>query len=169
MKAKRQPATTLFRRRRILGVPLFCLVALSALTWAASCRRTDDGEKAAVEQTIRRYFQVWSDQDIEAYGALFMDDACIQYLDSNDQLATFSLAPFLAIQKEAHDTAEHRHTEVPESIDIRFEEKLARAVVYYKLTAGPKTDYGFDHFTLVKHKGEWRIVNLLFYVTESSG
>ena len=54
-------------------------------------------------------------------------------------------------------------------MDIRFESKLARVVVYWKLTAGPKTEYGYDHFTLMKHEGRWRIVNLVFYVTKRSG
>jgi ABC-type transporter MlaC component len=35
--------------------------------------------------------------------------------------------------------------------------------VYWKLTAGPRLQYGYDHFTLMKQNGEWKIVNLVFY------
>ena len=33
--------------------------------------------------------------------------------------------------------------------------KLARAIVYWKLTAGPRVEYGYDHFTLMKNRGKW--------------
>ena len=56
--------------------------------------------------------------------------------------------------------------EVPTSIDIRFEAKLARAVVAWKLTQGRRVETGYDHFTLIKLGGKWRIVNLVFYGTD---
>jgi hypothetical protein len=59
---------------------------------------------------------------------------------------------------------------VPESIDIRFEAKLARVVVYWKLTIGSTREvFGYDHFTLSKRNGKWGIVNLVFYETKRSG
>ena len=67
------------------------------------------------------------------------------------------------------ESARHRPTEVPLKMEIRFESQLARAVVYWQLTVGPKTELGYDHFTLVKDRGQWRIVNLVFYTTKRSG
>ena len=34
---------------------------------------------------------------------------------------------------------------------------------HWKLTAGKRVEYGYDHFTLMKQDGQWRIVNLVFY------
>lgn len=129
--------------------------------------KPEDPRYLEVEEFVRNYFGTWSNRDIEGYQACFLPAASIQFIDSRGELATYARAQFVASQRKHHRTARHRMTEVPESIDIRFESRLARAVVYWKLTAGPKTDFGYDHFTLVKHQGEWRIVNLVFYSTRS--
>jgi len=141
---------------------------------ASSSRKTSaeqpaDPRHAEVEELIKRYFATWSNQDIDGYGQCFMGNATIQFIDSQEELTRFSLAPFLASQREAQRMAQYRQTEVPETTDIRFEGPLARVVVYWKLTAGPMAEYGYDHFTLMKYKGQWRIVNLVFYATKRSG
>ena len=125
-----------------------------------------DAQRQEVEKFIRTYFRTWSNRDIEGYDACFLRTASIQFIDPRGKLKTYARAQFVADQRRHHRTARHRMTEVPESIDIRFESKLARAVVYWKLTAGPTTDFGYDHFTLIKQRGEWRIVNLVFYSVE---
>lgn len=127
-----------------------------------------DPRAADVQELIRRYFRTWSAQDMQGYGACFLDGACVQFLTADGQLRLSQLPEFLAGQRQAHRMALHRQTEVPETIDIRFEGELARVVVYWKLTAGPKLEYGYDHFTIVKSRGIWRIANLLFYVTKST-
>lgn len=126
-------------------------------------RPGDDPRQPEVREFVNRYFRTWSNQDMKGYDECFMSDATIQFLDSRGLLDTSSRRQFVAGQAEYHRTAQHRATEVPESIDIRFEGKLARAVVYWKLTAGPRIEYGYDHFTLLKQDGQWRIVNLVFY------
>jgi len=136
------------------------------LAVTTGCRPKMDERETEVKHAIERYFQTWSDQDMEEYGASFMDDACVQFIDSEGELITLALAQFLDGQREGHRRAPYPQTEVPETMDIRFEADLARVVVYWKLTAGPRTEYGYDHFTLVKHMGKWRIINLVFYVTE---
>jgi hypothetical protein len=100
---------------------------------------------------------------MDAYGACFWPGAVVQYLHPNGRLATYALQPFLAAQRKVHSRSRHKKTEVPLSIDIRFEGRLARAVVYWKLTDGPRTDFGYDHFTLANQRGQWKIVNLVFY------
>jgi hypothetical protein len=121
-----------------------------------------------VKEFIGRYFSTWSNQDMKGYDACFLPDACIQHIDARGNLTTSSRPDFIASQREYHRTAPYKTTEVAETVDIRFEEKLARVVVYWKLTAGPRIDYGYDHFTLIKHNGNWRIVNLVFYGVPSA-
>ncbi len=141
----------------------------SRVAEGAGNRRGADPRHREVKELIERYFQTWSAQDMGGYGKCFASNACVQFIDPQGRLTSLSKEPFLATQREAHANARHRQTEVPESIDIRFEVKLARVVVYWKLTAGPETKYGYDHFTLMKHRGEWRIVNLVFYVVAGPG
>jgi pyroglutamyl-peptidase len=121
-----------------------------------------------IKEFISRYFRTWSEQDMKGYDECFLPDACIQFIDSQDRLHTSARAGFVANQAEYHRTAPHKSVEVPEAMDIRFEAKLARAVVSWKLTAGPRTERGYDHFTLVKHEGKWRIINLTFYATSGA-
>lgn len=124
-----------------------------------------DEERKEVRDFITRYFKTWSDQDMKAYESLFLPDAAIQHIDSRGRVSTSMRPDFIQSQIDYHRGAEFKTTEVAETVDIRFEEKLARVVVYWKLTAGPRLDYGYDHFTLMKRDGSWRIVNLVFYNT----
>lgn len=123
-------------------------------------------ERQAVETFIRRYFSTWSSQDMKGYGGCFLPGAVVQFIDNDGDITPLALEPFLASQVESHRNAPQPMTETPESIDIRFEGRLARAVVAWKLTAGSRVETGYDHFTLVKRSGQWRIVNLTFYATK---
>jgi len=129
-------------------------------------------EASAREQEVKafveRYFKVWSDQDMDAYDDCFMTDASIQYIDQRGQLFTTPRQRFVASQREIHRRSAVRSVEVPETIEIRFEQQFARAVVYWKLTAGTRVQKGYDHFTLKRDDGRWRIVNLLFYSTSDN-
>ncbi|MBM3996024.1 MAG: DUF4440 domain-containing protein [Planctomycetes bacterium] len=120
-------------------------------------------DRKDITQFIKRYFSTWSNQDIKGYDACFAMEAVIQHIDERGNISTTLRPEFIASQREYHRTAPFKTTEVAESIDIRFEEKLARVVVYWKLTAGPRLDYGYDHFTLVRTSDGWAIVNLVFY------
>ncbi len=128
-----------------------------------SQRKSEDPRHQQIKEFISRYFRTWSEQDMKGYDACFLPDACIQHIDAQDRLTTSSRSQFIASQRDYHRNATHRTTEVAESMDIRLEEKLARVVVYWKLTAGPRTEWGYDHFTLMQVDGGWRIVNLVFY------
>lgn len=120
-----------------------------------------------VRDLVERYFKVWSDRDMDAYDDCFMTDAVIQHVDARGQLVSIPRGKFVAGQREAHRRSPDPMVEVPESIDIRFEQRIARAVVYWKLTAGDRVETGYDHFTLKLDRGRWRIVNLLFYAAEA--
>jgi pyroglutamyl-peptidase len=137
-------------------------------TEAADDTKSGAPEDQDVKQFIEGYFRSWSNQDMKTYGECFLPKACIQHIDSNGQMTSSFRDQFVASQREYLRTAAQRAIEVPESIDVRIESKLARAVVYWKLTAGSSTVFGYDHFTLLKQKGSWKIVNLVFYETKMS-
>ena len=125
----------------------------------------EDAQKAAVTELITRYFHTWSSQDLERYGQCFMPQAAVQVIDQNGKLVSMPLAPFLRSQQEAHRRATAPMVETPESIEIRFDAKLAHALVYWKLVDGARIEKGYDHFTLMRSGGQWRIANLIFYST----
>jgi hypothetical protein len=125
--------------------------------------RAKDQRVDEIKEFIGRYFKTWSSQDMKGYDGCFLPDATVQFIDEEGQLSTHGRRQFIASQTDFHRKAQVRATEVPESIDVRFEAKLARVVVFWKLTQGMRTETGYDHFTLLKHDGNWRIVNLTFY------
>ncbi|WP_165251118.1 pyroglutamyl-peptidase I family protein [Paludisphaera soli] len=133
---------------------------------AAPAASSATAREKEVRAFVEHYFKVWSDQDMDGYDDCFMTDASIQHINEQGQLFTLARPRFVASQRDVHRRSPVRMVEVPESIEIRFEQQLARAVVSWKLTAGSRVDKGYDHFTLKEDRGRWRIVNLLFYSTE---
>lgn len=131
---------------------------------ARSESEPDDPRRAGVETFINLYFSSWSDRDLETYGECFAPGSCVQYVE-DDRILLYQLQPFLDLQARVHRQSPERLRETPESIDIRFERDLARVVVYWKLTAGSRMEFGYDHFTLLKGSEGWKIVNLIFYST----
>jgi hypothetical protein len=124
-----------------------------------------DAREKDVRELIDRYFTTWSAADIERYGQCFIPQAAIQFIDPQGRLATMPLAMFLESQRAAHREAAGGLKETAESVEIRFEQQLARVIVYWKLVDGSRTEYGYDHFTLMQSGGRWRIANLVFYST----
>jgi hypothetical protein len=123
-------------------------------------------DMAAAEALIRRYFKVWSDQDMKEYGNCFSKHASIHAINDDGSINLSPLRPFVDGQTRAHKNATSRMVEVPEEITIRREGRLMRAVVYWKLTAENRVQVGYDHFTLCKESGQWKILNLVFYGTD---
>jgi len=142
-----------------LTTGVFALVAVAADPQPA------DAKKAEVTELIQRYFHTWSSQDLERYGQCFMPQAAVQVIDQNGKLVTMPLAPFLRSQQEAHRRSANPMVETPESIEVRFDAKLAHALVSWKLVDGQRIEKGYDHFTLMRSGGQWRIANLIFYST----
>ena len=123
-------------------------------------------ETAAVEKLISGYFKSWSEQRMKDYGNCFAEGSVIQEISQAGEIYTQAKIPFVSAQTSYHKAAVHKAIEVPVRTDITFEAELARAVVYWKLTAGPRVQFGYDHFTLIQQEGEWKIVNLVFYGTK---
>ncbi len=136
-----------------------------AVAWAGSAnpQAGADAREADVRQLVERYFKSWSSQDLDRYGRCFMPQAAVQLVDNQGRLITMGLGPFLKSQQLAQKNAKQPMTETPESIEISFEAKLARAVVKWKLVDGEQIDVGYDHFTLLETDAGWRIANLIFY------
>lgn len=138
-----------------------------ALAGPATAAETDT-RQSDVEEFIHEYFRTWSDRDLDAYGGCFAANACVQHIDARGRISLYAREPFLDLQEEVHRRSRAPLRETPESIDVRFERELARVVVYWKLTAGNRSEFGYDHFTLREDDGEWQIVNLIFYSTPAN-
>ena len=122
----------------------------------------EDARTADVKQFVERYFKTWSNREMEAYGEGFLAESIVQFIDAKSQVTTQGTVEFLAEQRRFQ--AQRHLREIPLTIEIRFEGRLARAVVYWRLDDGSLTSrYGYDHFTLVERDGKWRILNLAFY------
>lgn len=118
---------------------------------------------AELEQAVERYFSSWSNRDMETYGACFLREAVIHHISDRGEVTRHDLAPFLQWQRQAVRRANPPLIETAERTEITLEANLARALVYWKLTAGSRVEYGYDHFTFVRQNGEWKIVSLIFY------
>ncbi len=125
----------------------------------------ENPELPAVKKLIEGYFKSWSEQRMKDYGNCFAEGSVIQEITRSGEVYTQQKGPFVAGQTSYHKSAVHKAIEVPVRTDVTFEAGLARVVVYWKLTAGPRLQFGYDHFTLIKQDGEWKIVNLVFYGT----
>ena len=139
------------------------------LTYYGSEKRTGQTkpeEKEVVTKFIHRYFSTWSTKDMKGYDDCFWPDASIHYIGADDALTPFTRKDFVAQQTKFQKEAVEPRTEVAESVDIRFDGKLAHVVVFWKLTAGDRRVTGYDHFTLLKVGENWRIVNLTFYSSD---
>ena len=99
---------------------------------------------------------------MDAYADGFLPEATIQFIDPKGTVQTQTAKVFLSEQRRYQ--SQRPAKEAPLSIDIRFEEKLARAVVFWQLddSAG-RSKTGYDHFTLIEQNGRWKIINLVFY------
>jgi hypothetical protein len=152
---------------RLLFVTSAMLVFTSACAHGADDNKKsadDDARTADVKQLVEKYFRSWSNQEMDTYGECFLPGASIQFISPGGDLDTQGVREFLTNQRRYQMARPAKET--PQSIDIRLEKRLARAVIYWKLDDGsgaPK--FGYDHFTLVQRDGKWRIVNLAFYET----
>lgn len=151
-------------RRALLAVAVVAMGPAGGRAQEADSVAADPRE-AAVRELIERYFLTWSAQDIDRYGQCFVPQAVIQLIDPQGRVATMPLRRFLDGQRQAQRTSPNRMVETPESIDVRFEGRLARVVVFWKLVDGDREEFGYDHFTLMLADGQWRIANLIFYAT----
>jgi len=129
---------------------------------AASKPVKEDARTAEVKKFIDRYFRTWSNREMDAYGEGFLREAVVQFIDDRGQVSTQATPEFLADQRRFQSLRPAK--EFPLAADVRFEGPLARAVVHWRLEDGTNpARFGYDHFTLLRRDGQWRILNLVFY------
>jgi ketosteroid isomerase-like protein len=149
----------------LIAVGLLCVVVYQSRAEGPTRPKPDDPRQAGVEEMVRRYFRTWSNQDMKGYGECFHPKGTVQFVDSQGQIDSFAAPAFVDYQARLVRT-NNPQTETPESIEITFEGKLCRAVVFWKLKGGGREVTGYDHFTLTQQNGKWKIVNLVYYESD---
>ncbi len=100
---------------------------------------------------------------MEGYGGCFSPLARITFTAGQDRMQSTGLTDFLHSQKMSHASATTPMTEIPTSMDITGDNRVAQAEVRWRLTKGAEITTGTDYFTLVKTSEGWRIISLVFY------
>ena len=85
------------------------------------------------------------------------------YAEADGKLFAQGLTDFLHGQKMSHETSTVPMKEVPDSMEISGDNRIAQAGVKWTLTKGPEVHTGLDYFTLRKGPDGWKIVSLVFY------
>ncbi len=138
------------------------LLLVGGIAFGQEPKNEREAERIAeVKKFVEHYFSTWSNVEMDAYADCFLNEAVIQFIDARGQLHSQPKRPFIAEQRQVQ--SKNPGKETAETIEIRLEPNVARAIVYWKLTMGDRVEYGYDHFTLARQDGKWRIVNLLFY------
>lgn len=138
------------------------LLLAGGIAQGQEAKNERDAERIAeIEKFVHHYFRTWSDVEMDAYADCFLNEAVIQFIDGRGQLHSQAKRPFIAEQRQVQ--SKNPGKETAETVEIRLEPNVARAIVYWKLTMGNRVEYGYDHFTLARQDGKWKIVNLLFY------
>lgn len=124
----------------------------------------EDPAVADARATLTRYFKVWSDKDIAAYGSLFDPGATIIFV-ADGKAQTWQLAPFLESQRQAHAATTSPMVEFPERMEIHLspDGRVAQAAVKWKLVKDGHATIGWDYFTLLHDTKGWHILNLTYY------
>jgi pyroglutamyl-peptidase len=123
-------------------------------------------DEAEIKKFIEGYFSSWSTGQFDKYDACFMPNACIQLLGPEGQLISYPRKSFVEEQRGYVQQAKIKPREVPKTIDIHHEADVVRVLAYWELTNDKRITHGYDHFTLKKVGGQWKIVHLLFYSTD---
>lgn len=118
-------------------------------------------DKKAVEEMIDRYFSTWSRQDMDGYAACFHSKAVIHF-EGRGTIKEDRLSDFIDSQVYAHKVSLDKMTEVPVSKKIQLAGDVAHVIVRWKLTAGTRETLGYDYFTLLRVKKQWKIMYLIF-------
>lgn len=122
---------------------------------------SESKEKKSIEEMIDQYFSTWSSQDMEGYESCFHSNAVIHF-ERNGEVREEKLTAFIDSQKRAHSFSFEKMKEIPLSKKIQIANNIAQVTVRWKLTSASREDYGYDYFTLIKHKKKWKIIYLIF-------
>jgi hypothetical protein len=163
-KGKGQQGATGFPWRRLAIVSLLAnVILIFVLLWPRPGGGTGAaGEEAGVRVFVDRYFQTWSDQKLDAYAACFHPQATIYFVSEAGDAQGLPLKPFIESQHAAHASASTPMREVPTESVVDIDGDIARVLTRWTLFKGGEEETGTDYFTLLRGKGGWAIVNLVF-------
>ncbi len=144
------------------GQIIRALLCLSVLL-ITSCTQAAHLDEPAIQTFLSRYFSTWSAKDMDGYGSCFHPTARITFVQSGGQAGSQGLTDFLHGQKLGHEQSPVPMTEVPTSMKISGDGRVAQAEVRWKLTKGREIVTGTDYFTLIQTADGWKIAALVFY------
>ncbi len=144
-------------------MPLRVCLFFALLLPACAPSATTHPDDAAVRVMLNRYFDTWSQRDMDGYGKCFDPQARILFVTKNGEIVSEGVTDFLHGQKLGHEQAVTPMTERPIEIKIQGDALIAQAAVKWALTKGSKEERGTDFFTLRRVGDEWKIVSLVFY------
>jgi nucleoside-specific outer membrane channel protein Tsx len=144
------------------GQIIRALLCLSVLL-ITSCTQAAHVDEPAIQTFLNRYFSTWSTKDMDGYGSCFHPTARITFVQNGGQAGSQGLTDFLHGQKLGHESSPVPMTEVPTSMKISGDGRIAQAEVRWKLTKGRDVITGTDYFTLIKTAEGWKIAALVFY------
>lgn len=148
--------------RRHLVAPLLFLLLPFFLGACGPVAGAAHPDEAAIKAFLTRYFATWSAQDMDGYGACFYPGSRVTFVHEGS-MRSEGLTDFLHGQKLGHQRSPEPMVEVPTSMKISGDARVAQAEVRWKLTKGTTVVTGSDFFTLLKTKDGWKIAALVFY------
>ena len=120
-----------------------------------------------LEPFLRSYFATWSAGDMRAYKEHFHKDAVITLVEEGEVTSSLPRDRFVMLQKAARARSKVQAVERMRSFTADEDASAATVVAEWELTKGGEVERGVDRFTLIRdHRGRWKIVSLVFYLTE---
>ncbi len=127
-------------------------------------------EKEELNGILKDYYQTMSDRDWEAYRDFFWEKATLtttwqEASDSVEKVLVSTIDEFISKTPEGPDSQPIFEEKMIES-NVDIQSDLASAWVKYEAKFGTQENLmewqGLDLFSFMKHKGEWKIVSLVF-------
>ena len=116
---------------------------------------------------LRSYFATWSAGDMRAYKEHFHRDAVITLVEEGKVRSALPRERFVMLQTAARARSKVQAVERMRSFTADEDGQAATVVAEWELTKGGEVERGVDRFTLIRdYRGRWKIVSLVFYLTE---
>lgn len=136
----------------------------------SSCVQTKQNEVADIEVFLEDYYRTMSARDWTNYRTFFIDNASLTTIwqtesDSVPGIFSVSIDEFIDQTPQGPDS-QPIFEERMISHEISVKGNLAQAWVKYEAKFGTDENLmqwkGYDQFSLIRFKGEWRIVSIVY-------
>ena len=136
----------------------------------SSCVKTKQNDVADIEVFLEDYYRIMSDRDWVKYKTFFIDNASLTTIwqtesDSVPGIFSVSIDEFIDQTPQGPDS-QPIFEERMISHEISAKGNLAQAWVKYEAKFGTDENLmrwkGYDQFSLIRFKGEWRIVSIVY-------